>query len=65
MMDAMFKLAKNGVAINFLSIFSDYLTPGEYYSNPEVILRLAFSISPKVVLRHDYMKHDFTFYLYK
>ena len=65
MMEAMFKLAKKGVAINFLSIFSDYLTPGEYYSNPEVILRLAFSISPKVVLRHDYMKHDFTLYLYK
>jgi len=61
----MFSLANKGVAINFLSIFSDYLSPGEYYCNPEVILKLAFSITSKVVLRHDYMPHDFTIYLYK
>ena len=64
-MKAMFALANKGVAINFLSIFSDYLSPGEYYCNPEEILRLAFSITQKVTLRHDYMPHDFTIYLYK
>jgi ubiquinone/menaquinone biosynthesis C-methylase UbiE len=64
-MKEMFALAKKGVAINFLSVFSDYLTPGEYYCNPEDILQLAFSITKKVVLRHDYMPHDFTIYLYK
>ena len=63
--ETMFSLANKGVAINFLSIFSDYLSPGEYYCNPEVILKLAFSITKKVVLRHDYMPHDFTIYLYK
>jgi len=61
----MFVLSNKGVAVNFLSIFSDYLTPGEYYCNPEVILQLAFSITKRVVLRHDYMSHDFTIYLYK
>jgi len=64
-MKEMFALANKGVAINFLSIFSDYLSPGEYYCNPEEILRLAFSITQKVTLRHDYMPHDFTIYLYK
>ena len=64
-MKEMFLLANKGVAINFLSVFSDYLTPGEYYCNPEDILQLAFSITKKVVLRHDYMPHDFTIYLYK
>jgi ubiquinone/menaquinone biosynthesis C-methylase UbiE len=64
-MKEMFILANKGVAINFLSVFSDYLTPGEYYCNPVDILQLAFSITKKVVLRHDYMPHDFTIYLYK
>ena len=64
-MKEMFVLAKKGVAINFLSVFSDYLTPGEYYCSPEDILQLAFSITKKVALRHDYMPHDFTIYLYK
>lgn len=63
--DAMFTMAKKGVGINFLSIFSDYFTPGEYYSNPVKIMELAFSITHNVVLRHDYMPHDFTLYLYK
>jgi cyclopropane fatty-acyl-phospholipid synthase-like methyltransferase len=60
-----YDLANKGVAINFLSIFSDYYSPGEYYANPEFILKMAFSITSKVVLRHDYMNHDFTIYLYK
>jgi len=64
-MKEMFVLANKGVAINFLSVFSDYLTPGEYYCNPVDILQLAFSITKKVALRHDYMPHDFTIYLYK
>jgi ubiquinone/menaquinone biosynthesis C-methylase UbiE len=64
-MKEMFTLANKGVAINFLSVFSDYLTPGEYYCNPVDILQLAFSITKKATLRHDYMPHDFTIYLYK
>jgi ubiquinone/menaquinone biosynthesis C-methylase UbiE len=64
-MKEMFTLANKGVAINFLSVFSDYLTPGEYYCNPVDILQLAFSFTKKVTLRHDYMPHDFTIYLYK
>jgi ubiquinone/menaquinone biosynthesis C-methylase UbiE len=64
-MKQMFALANKGVAANFLSLFSDYLTPGEYYCNPENILQTAFSITKKITLRHDYMPHDFTIYLYK
>jgi len=64
-MEVMYEMSIKGVAINFLSIFADYFSPGEYYANPEVILKLAFSITSKVILRHDYMNHDFTIYLYK
>ena len=65
MMRAMFLLARKGVAVNFLSVFADHFTPGEYYCNPMKILELAFSLTHKVVMRHDYMSHDFTVYLYK
>ena len=34
MMKEMLALANKGVAINFLSVFSDHLLPGEYYCNP-------------------------------
>jgi SAM-dependent methyltransferase len=64
-MKVMFTLANKGVAINFLSVFSDQLLPGEYYCSPGDILQLAFSFTKKVTLRHDYMPHDFTIYLYK
>lgn len=60
-----FELTNKGLALNFLSIFSDYLIPGEYYCNPSDILDYSFSLTKKVTLRHDYMPHDFTIYLYK
>ena len=64
-MSSMYAMSISGVALNFLSIFSDYFSPGEYYANPETILKIAFSLTSKVVLRHDYMSHDFSIYLYK
>jgi SAM-dependent methyltransferase len=60
-----FSISDKGIAVNFLSIYSDYITPGEYYSNPENVLKLGFSLSKKIVLRHDYMPHDFSLYIYK
>jgi ubiquinone/menaquinone biosynthesis C-methylase UbiE len=65
MMNEMFALANKGVALNFLSVFADRLSPGEYYCNPIDILELALTITKKVTLRHDYMPHDFTVYLYR
>ena len=60
-----FSISDKGIAVNFLSIYSDYITPGEYYSNPKEILKLGFSLSKKIALRHDYMPHDFSLYIYK
>jgi SAM-dependent methyltransferase len=65
MMAKMFLIANKGIALNFLSVFSDFYKAGEYYSNPEKILQSALKISRKVVLRHDYMPHDFSIYIYK
>ena len=64
-MNTMFEMANKGIAINFLSIFSDYISPGEFYCNPIDMIEVAFSLSRKVTLRRDYMPHDFTIYMYK
>ena len=61
----MFGLANKAIALNFLSIFSDRFTQAEYYCSPLEILEFSFTLTKKVTLRHDYMPHDFTIYLYK
>lgn len=64
-MAKMFLIANKAIALNFLSVFADFYKPGEYYSDPEKILGAALNISGKVVLRHDYMPHDFSVYIYR
>jgi hypothetical protein len=39
--------------------------PGEFYADPVEIVRFCRSLTPWVVLRHDYLAHDFTVYLYR
>jgi len=63
----MFSYAGRGVGINLLSTYFD---PGHYredmfYCVPERALALAHSITRWVTLRHDYLPHDFTLYLYR
>ena len=64
--DKMFRLARRGVAVNFLSARS--LRPDDisHYAEPPEVLRLLMSrISRVAALRHDYLPNDFTVYLYK
>jgi SAM-dependent methyltransferase len=63
----MFGLARRGVGINLLSTRHD---PGHYredmfYCAPERALARAQEITRWVALRHDYLPHDFTLYLYR
>jgi len=60
-----FDIASKGIAINFLSVKSSEYNPGEAYHNPLKMLELAFEFSRKVTLRHDYMDHDFTLFIFK
>ena len=62
--EKMFLLSKYGVALNFLSVFSDYFEPNLYYADPSEIIRMSSSISKKFILRHDYMTHDMTIFIY-
>ena len=65
MMKKMFDLSIKGIALNFLSMHADFFSAGECYLNPEKILSAALMIDRKVTLRHDYMPHDFTVYIFK
>jgi len=62
---AMFERCRKGIAFNSLSTWASHHEPGEYYADPLEIVRWCRSLSPRVVLRHDYLAHDFTIYLYR
>jgi SAM-dependent methyltransferase len=67
MLRKLFSLAQRGVGINLLSTYYD---PGHYradmfYCSPERAFAEAQTITRRVTLRHDYLPHDFTLYLYQ
>jgi ubiquinone/menaquinone biosynthesis C-methylase UbiE len=61
----MFKIAKKGVSVNFLSSYVDYMNPVTYHVSPEWAFSFAKTLTKRVVLRHDYMPYDFFLYIYK
>lgn len=61
----MFAAAKEAVAFNSLSIRASHHEPGEYYANAMEIFDFCCSLTPWVVVRHDYLPHDFTVYMYR
>jgi len=65
MVRKMFDLCRKGVAFNSLSIRASNRDPAEFNADPSQVLSSCLEITPRVVLRHDYLPHDFTVYLYK
>ena len=63
----MFKITKMGLSANFLSDFIPFKkTKGSRYNNPAEILNFANKhLNSRLVLRHDYLPHDFTVFIYK
>lgn len=62
----MFERCRVGVAFNMLSSWSrDLVEDNEFSADPSAILTFARELTTRVVVRHDYMPHDFTVYLYK
>jgi len=63
----MFNVCKKGAAFNMLSDLSDQKIDEHalQYFSPTEIFTFAKTLTPFVTLRHDYMKGDFTIYLYK
>lgn len=61
----MFDLCRKGIAFNIMSIRADFMEREEYYADPGKLINICLSLSSKVILRHDYMPHDFTVCIYK
>lgn len=62
---AMFCHARKGVAFNALSPWANNHHPGEINPDPLRLIEKCTDLTKNLVLRHDYMPHDFTVYLYK
>lgn len=63
--EAMFMLTSRVVAFNTLSVWGDRPTTGEFCADPAGVVEFCRNLTRRVVLRHDYLPHDFTIYLYK
>lgn len=61
----MFKACHKAVAFNSLSSWTDNKEMGEFYADPLAIVEFCRTLTPWVILRHDYMPHDFTIYMYR
>jgi SAM-dependent methyltransferase len=61
----MYASAREAVAFNSLSAWAPDQERGEYYADPAEVLNYCRTLTPWVVLRHDYHPRDFTVYLYR
>lgn len=61
----LFKISKKCLAFNSLSSWVENPEANEFYADPVSTLEFCRSLTPKVVLRHDYLPHDFSIYLYR
>lgn len=62
----MVELSSKVIAFNSLSSRSSQIhQANEFLANPASTVEFCRSLVPRVVLRHDYLPHDFSIYLYK
>ena len=61
----MFALCRQAVAFNSLSAWAPDPEPEEYYADPAAMTTFCRTLTPWVVMRHDYHPRDFTVYLYR
>lgn len=65
LLSRMFEIATEAVAFNSLSSHAASKEEGEFYADPAKTVAYCQTLTPWVVLRHDYHPRDFTMYLYK
>ena len=65
MVSEMFSLCNNAVAFNSLSSWAPMQKTGEFYADPLKTVSFCRTLTPQVVLRHDYHPRDFTIYMYR
>lgn len=60
-----YRVCKKGVAFNSLSSWATQKDEGEFYLDPINSLKFCSKITSKLTLKHDYLPHDFSIYMYK
>ena len=61
----LYELADEAAAFSSLSTWAARQEAHEFYADPLETVRFCRTLTPWVTLRHDYLPHDFTIYLYK
>ncbi|MFK7911581.1 MAG: trans-aconitate 2-methyltransferase [Akkermansiaceae bacterium] len=65
MVKSMFSLCNEVAVFNSLSTWADFMNDKEFYADPAETLEFCKTITRKIVLKHDYMNHDFSVFLYR
>lgn len=61
----MFRIAKKGIAMDFMSTYVDFRRKGSFHASPEKVFKIAKKLSKRVIIRHDYLPFEFCVYIYK
>jgi len=65
MISRIYEMATLGAGFNVMSTYAKFFNEDEYYAQPEALFSFCKSLTSRVVLRHDYMPHDFTIWMYR
>lgn len=65
LVEKMWLHADEAVAFTAVSTWRPTFQAGEFYVNPVTMLDFCWTLTPRVVLRHDYHPGDVCFYLYR
>ena len=65
MVRRMYALCRRGVSVGMVSDYQHAKHESTYYASPEALFSFCMNLCGRVALRHDYLPHDFTLYLYK
>ncbi|PID28831.1 MAG: hypothetical protein CSB55_03510 [Candidatus Cloacimonadota bacterium] len=65
MIKKMYSLSCFGVSVDFMSTFTDFQHEGAFHMNEQEALKIAKSLSRRVVLRNDYLDYEYSLYILK
>ncbi|MFC1747407.1 class I SAM-dependent methyltransferase [Pseudomonadota bacterium] len=64
MLPLMFKAARRGLAVDFITDYVDFKQDHLFYYSPEELFKFSKQLTRRVTLRHDYPLFEFCLYLY-
>ena len=65
MIEIMFQKSNYGIGFNILSNRARFKENNSYYADAQSMFYFCETVANRVVMNHDYMEHDVTYFLYK